>query len=1043
MKITNEILEGYLNCKTKGHLKLAGEGGAKSDHEAMTTAAKAASREAALARLVVRFGEGDACRGIAVTAATLKQGAPLLADATLEDDGLSIRLDALKRADGASKLGDHHYLPVLHNHGDKVGCPQKLLLAVLGMVLARVQGLRPVVGLVTCGPEGQLGKICLDAKLYRRAEQVLDDVKRLQQGSEAPPLMLNKHCHLCEFRQRCRSAAVEKDDISLLETVGEKELRKLNRKGIFTLTQLSCTFRPRKKGKRVKRPGHIRYSALQALAIREKKVHVCGTPDLPHRQVQVFLDAEGSEDGSFAYLLGVLVAEGDAQTMHSFWADSPDQEAAAFDAFLELLDGREDFTLYHYGSYEKKLLRRMRKVVKRKDLIDRAIGKAVNVLSAIHSHVYFPTFSNGLKDVGRYLGCSWTAEDASGLQSLVWRARWEQTREVVWKDKLLTYNTEDCAALKKVTECVQAIGEAARVRGVEAASAPSGPPVAWADEVARLTNRREFCRAKFSLPDFDHVNQCAYFDYQREKVFLRTSKVVRRACTNLRKRRARLRASGEMELRDDACPFCQGARIARLPEKTCSKLAFDLEFSRGGIRRRVIRCTAFWHWCEDCQKRFHPERHKRRDKHLHGLKSWAMSQHIVHRVNLPHLEGMFEECFGLSVTRGELQEIRSLMASRYRKTCDRILARIVCGSLTHADETEVDLQKEKGYVWVLANLEDVLYLYKPSREAAFLQELLKDFKGVLVSDFYSGYDSLGCPQQKCLVHLIRDFNADLMGNPYDEEFKALAGEFGKLLRSIVDTIDKHGLKKEHLQQHKPEVSQFFRSLEARSYRSEMANAYQARLTRNEGKLFTFLDHDGVPWNNNPAEHAVKAFAYFRRTADGLMGEEGLSDYLVLLSVQQTCKYRGVSFLEFLLSQEEDVEAFCRRGRRKNPPPTIEVYPEGYSRMGRKQPRDHDDTNRGGQGERIGHWRPAVLAYLRDRAESGASFHDIADHCVGLIRGGTLVTAVSADDRRCVDQNLAQFLNGRKKAGEVDQTPDRLFRITVRGLAWLERQRRLS
>ena len=42
MKITNEILEGYLNCKTKGHLKLAGEGGTKSDYEAMTTAAKAA-----------------------------------------------------------------------------------------------------------------------------------------------------------------------------------------------------------------------------------------------------------------------------------------------------------------------------------------------------------------------------------------------------------------------------------------------------------------------------------------------------------------------------------------------------------------------------------------------------------------------------------------------------------------------------------------------------------------------------------------------------------------------------------------------------------------------------------------------------------------------------------------------------------------------------------------------------------------------------------------------------------------------------------------
>jgi len=38
------------------------------------------------------------------------------------------------------------------------------------------------------------------------------------------------------------------------------------------------------------------------------------------------------------------------------------------------------------------------------------------------------------------------------LQSLVWRSRWEQTREPVWKGKLVTYNAEDCAALKKVTE---------------------------------------------------------------------------------------------------------------------------------------------------------------------------------------------------------------------------------------------------------------------------------------------------------------------------------------------------------------------------------------------------------------------------------------------------------------------------------------------------------------------------------------------------------------------------------------------------------------
>ena len=235
-----------------------------------------------------------------------------------------------------------------------------------------------------------------------------------------------------------------------------------------------------------------------------------------------------------------------------------------------------------------------------------------------------------------------------------------------------------------------------------------------------------------------------------------------------------------------------------------SKLAYDLKFTAGGIRRQVIRCTAARHQCEDCKLLFLPKRYRRRDKHLHGLKSWAMYQHVVHRVSFPHLETMFEDCFGLSAgLEQDLHRIKALMANRYRATWKRILARIVGGGLVHADETHANLRKGKGYVWALTNLEDVVYMYRPNREADFLQELLRDFKGVLVTDFYAGYDSLPCEQQKCLVHLIRDINNDLKGNPYDEEFKTLAGEFGKLLRSIVDTIDRYGLKKRHLHKHKP------------------------------------------------------------------------------------------------------------------------------------------------------------------------------------------------------------------------------------------------
>jgi hypothetical protein len=100
MRITNEILEAYLNCKTKGYLKLVGETGTKSDYETMTEAASRESRELSLAGIVARYGGGTTYRGTAITAAMLKQGAPLLTDAILEDDGVSIRLDALRRVDG-------------------------------------------------------------------------------------------------------------------------------------------------------------------------------------------------------------------------------------------------------------------------------------------------------------------------------------------------------------------------------------------------------------------------------------------------------------------------------------------------------------------------------------------------------------------------------------------------------------------------------------------------------------------------------------------------------------------------------------------------------------------------------------------------------------------------------------------------------------------------------------------------------------------------------------------------------------------------------
>jgi hypothetical protein len=72
--------------------------------------------------------------------------------------------------------------------------------------------------------------------------------------------------------------------------------------------------------------------------------------------------------------------------------------------------------------------------------------------------------------------------------------------------------------------------------------------------------------------------------------------------------------------------------------------------------------------------------------------------------------------------------------------------------------------------------------------------------------------------------------------------------------------------------------------------------------KNSDKLFTFLSYDGVVWNNNNAEHAVRA----SRNVLNSSSPKGTRNYATLLSIQQALKYRGKEFLEYMRSVEIEI-----------------------------------------------------------------------------------------------------------------------------------------
>jgi hypothetical protein len=150
----------------------------------------------------------------------------------------------------------------------------------------------------------------------------------------------------------------------------------------------------------------------------------------------------------------------------------------------------------------------------------------------------------------------------------------------------------------------------------------------------------------------------------------------------------------------------------------------------------------------------------------------------------------------------------------------------------------------------------------------------------------------------------------MLDNPYDEEMKHIVTSFGQLLKTIVEDVDRRGLKSRFLRKHGAAVTRFYREVVVRDYDSLAALTCVERFEKNRDKLFTFLDYDGIPWNNNNAEHAIKAFARLRDGIRGSSTEKGIREYLILLSVCQTCKYMGVDFLDFLRSGEKDIHAFA-------------------------------------------------------------------------------------------------------------------------------------
>ena len=915
MDINDDIFLSYLNCKYKAFLKYNG-GNAPSSKFDLYYKSKLTELKLLYQNKIAKQKFNDLQNSLIDTNNFLNSDWDFTLNAKININNKNTSVDAIEKLhihDNVNKLNIFKVIVISPRHS--ITKEDKLLLTYKNSLLENIFGKVLTEGKLLYRYDLKSQNIKITAPLKNEVKRIISEIEGFADKINVPALMLNKHCQLCEFENLCHQEATKKDDLSLLKTLKEKEIKDFNKKGIFTVTQLSYTFRPRRQLKKVKRRVKKHHASIKALAIREKKVFIYEQPNIPTTSTKIYLDIEGIPNKEFFYLIGMIIEHIGKVEKYSLWINDESEIEQKLLEFINKIRAYKNITIYHYGSYETKFLKFLSNSFPENGTVKRMFKNSVNIVSYVYPSIYFPTYSNGLKDIAKYLGFKWTDENMTGIESVFLRYQWESNNDISIREKLITYNIDDCYALKKLTEFLQLVSS---YSGSLTEQFPSVDVTEnFDDQISQRYGGHKFDNPNFAIDNFDYINKCSYYEYQRSKIYLKTDEILKKTKSNTEERK-KFNKKPNIEVnisRTLICPNCKSKSI-RLAARVESKTVVDIKFFNGGVKKWITKYNSNRHQCRDCLKTYFPNKYKNIGiKYGHNLISWVVYQNIVNGISFEKIEKTLADTFQISIGSvggGSIYRFKTLGALYYEKEYNRLISNIKNWKIIHVDETKVRVQGLPGYIWVFTNMTDVAFIYTETRKSDFIKKVIKEFKGVLISDFYKGYEGLDCKQQKCLVHLIRDINDTLFKHQLNFELKQIAQNFSVLLKNIVDTTKKHGLKKRYLLTHQKDVNQFYDFLEQSSFKSDEAKKIYNRFIRFKNNLFLFLEHDGVPWNNNNAEHAFKHFATYRRGVNGIFTQDGINKYLILLSVYETCKYRNINFFKFLLSREKYLDIYTKK-----------------------------------------------------------------------------------------------------------------------------------
>jgi transposase len=273
---------------------------------------------------------------------------------------------------------------------------------------------------------------------------------------------------------------------------------------------------------------------------------------------------------------------------------------------------------------------------------------------------------------------------------------------------------------------------------------------------------------------------------------------------------------------------------------------------------------------------------------LMSLIGWLST---VGRMPVRRIQALLEAVCSLQLSIGEISQVLHTLAEEGKDAYQQLQEAVRSHGFTHADETGWREDGINGYLWSFSTPTTRFFLYDKSRSHEVPESVLGcDWKGILVSDFYSGYHYHLGLHQRCWVHFARDLHELKQTHSHDPEVIGWANnvlELYQKAKQFQSQRPRERIKaREAFQQ---EIAQ----LAAPYANRECAQRVLAqRIERFLPELFTFVEHPEVPADNNAAERAIRACVIARKVSGGTRSAKGSKTRSVLMSLFGTWQAQG-------------------------------------------------------------------------------------------------------------------------------------------------------